>query len=492
MKKNLLIALVLVLPFMASAQDEAPVYKDFYSKSKEIPASFILNDHVNIMMANKDNDTFDVIAVSDQMQVLWTTQMKGHPVAGAKFKGKILAVASTEYSGMKAGNNTYNGYVIDPANGKVLLEKMIYDGSSAYMVIPYIATGEGDYFKMAIRQTGFERRVHVATPLSFFSNNYTKQLNETKGLEVVEFNDKLEAVNKFQPQLPGGDFLALTFNNAGDMFISWFTDKGVDFVRYGAAKNSQPVKISTDASFTHDKGDIAMGLVQIVASKKDPAVLLYTMMYKNVNKDNELGVGRLDFNTNKKKVVTEVFIKDHIKSLEKAFVPVNKKMDKPDMGSAKLLNVRHLLEDNGHLVVTITGRSSSQGTMGVWELETSTLLNVYDADLNLKAQQFVPSGYSMPARILSSGYYIKNDKLYTITNDKQGMTTMYATYGVLDLNSGKWDKMVWLSKKHISNSDFAGSSCTLWYPNALIVPYIDVRNGIGTTKYDVTLQQNPL
>jgi hypothetical protein len=183
MKKNLLIALVLVLPFIAAAQDEAPIYKDFYSKSKEIPASFILNDHVNIMTANKDNDTYDMIAVSDQMQVLWTTQMKGHPVFGAKFKGKILSVASTEYSGMKSSNNTYNGYVIDPATGKVLVEKVIYDGSSAYMAFPYISTGDGDYFKMAIRQTGMERRVHVTTPLIFIlSNSYSKQFNETRGL----------------------------------------------------------------------------------------------------------------------------------------------------------------------------------------------------------------------------------------------------------------------------------------------------------------------
>jgi hypothetical protein len=309
---------------------------------------------------------------------------------------------------------------------------------------------------------------------------------------VVEFNEKLEPVNKYQPQVPNGDFLNLTFNKAGDMFISWFTDNGLDFVRYGAAKNSQPVKITSESSFTRSNSDIAAGLVKIEASKKDPGVLFYAMVYRNANKENELGVGRLDFNTNQKKVVTEVFTKDHVKSLEKAFVPVNKKMDKPDMGSVKALNVRHILEDNGHLVVTITGRSSSQGTMGVWELETSTLLNVYDTGLNLKTQQFVPSGYSMPSRILPSGYYIKNDKLYTITNDKQGMTTLYATYGVLDLNTGKWDKMVWLSKKHISNSDFAGSSCVLWYPNALIVPYIDVRNGIGTTKYDVLLQQNAL
>jgi hypothetical protein len=70
MKKNLLIALVLIFPFIAVAQDEPPVLKDFYSKAKDIPTSFIFNDHVNIMQVNKNNESFEMIAVEGANQIV--------------------------------------------------------------------------------------------------------------------------------------------------------------------------------------------------------------------------------------------------------------------------------------------------------------------------------------------------------------------------------------------------------------------------------------
>jgi hypothetical protein len=495
MKKNLLVTLLLIFPFIVAAQDEAPVYKDFYEKARTIPSSFIFNDHINIMQVNKDNETFEMIAVNDQMQVIWKTELKGYALAGAKFKNKILAVASTDYSAMKSNNNTYKGYLLDPATGKILVEKVLYDGPMAYMTLPYVFTGDGDFFKLAIRQNGMERRIHVTTPLIFMiSNSYAKQMNETKNLDVIDFNDQLEAINKFKPEIANGDFINWTCNNTGDMFIAWLNEGSLDFVKYNAGKTSPSNKVSADIAFKKENSDMSPGSYMAIApSKKEGSLLYYGLMYKNLNnKEIELGVGKIDFSNGKKQFVSEVFTKDHIKSLEKAFVPVNKKMDKPDLFSPKSLGVRGIGENNGHLVISITGRSSSQGSMGVWELESSTLLNGYNTDLKLKYQQFIPSGYSFPTRILPSGYYFNKDKLFVVTNDKQGMTTMYATYAVLDLNTGQWDKMVWLSKKKVSNSDFAGSSSVLWYSNGFIVPYLAMKSGIGTTKYSLTLQQNPL
>jgi hypothetical protein len=495
MRKNLLITLLLILPFIVSAQDDAIVLKDFYEKARSIPSSFILNDHVNIMQVNKDNESFEMIAVNDQMQVLWKTELKGYILTGAKFKNKILAVASTDYSSIKSNNNTFKGYLLDPSTGKVLVDKVLFEGPVGYMTDPYVFTGDGDFFKLAIRQNGMERRVHVTTPILFMiSNSYSKQMNETRSLDVIDFNDQLEVINKYKPEIDKGDFINWRCNNSGDMFIGWLNGTSLDFVKYNAGKNSPSNKVSSDVAFKKENKDIPPGaFIFIEASKKTGSVLYYSLMYKDLtNKEMELGIGKLDFSSGKKQFVNEVFSKDHIKSLEKAFVPVNKKMDKPDLGSPKNLGVRGIGENNGHLVISLSSRSSSQGTMGVWEQESSTLLNGYDTDLNLKYQQFIPSGYSFPNRLLPSGYYFNKNKLFVISNDKQGMTTMFATYGVLDLTSGKWDKMIWLSKKKISNSDFAGSSSVLWYSNGLIVPYLDIKSGIGTTKYNITLQQNSL
>ena len=495
MRKNLLITLILILPFIVSAQDDAVVLKDFYEKARSIPTSFIFNDHVNIMQVNKDNESFEMIAINDQMQVLWKTELKGYAITGAKFKNKILAVASTDYSGVKSNNNTFKGYLLDPSTGKVLVEKVLFEGPVGYMTDPYVFTGDGAFFKLGIRQNGMERRLHVTTPILFMiSNSYAKQLNETKSLDVIDFNDQLEVINKYKPEIDKGDFINWRCNNLGDMFIGWLNETSLDFVKYSAGKNIPSNKVSSDGAFKKENKDVPPGVyIAIAPSKKNGNVLYYSLMYKNLtNKEMELGVGKLDFSNGKKQFVNEVFTKDHVKSLEKAFVPVNKKMDKPDLGSPKNLGVRGISENNDHLIISLSSRSSNQGSMGVWEVESSTLINGYDTDLNLKYQQFIPSSYSFPSRLLPSGYCLNNNKLFVITNDKQGMATILATYATLDLRSGKWDKMIWLSKKKINNSDFAGSSSVLWYGNGFIVPYLDIKSGIGTTKYNITLQQNSL
>ena len=69
------------------------------------------------------------------------------------------------------------------------------------------------------------------------------------------------------------------------------------------------------------------------------------------------------------------------------------------------------------------------------------------------------------------------------------MTTLNGTISVIDLSTGQCERMDWLSKKKLGNSDMAGSSAVLWFKNSFVVPYLDMR-GFSGNKYDITLQQN--
>ncbi|HZX58325.1 MAG TPA: hypothetical protein VFE54_06355, partial [Mucilaginibacter sp.] len=208
------------------------------------------------------------------------------------------------------------------------------------------------------------------------------------------------------------------------------------------------------------------------------------------DKETELGIGKLDFSTGKKQYANEIFTKDHVKGIKKSYVPVNKKMDSPDLGPIKALNIRSFGETDGRVVVSLTSTSYSSGMNGgTWDSEFNILLNCYDTDLNLKFQQLIPTTYTVPERHLPIGYYFDKNKLYILSNDKQGMTTLYATYSVIDLTTGKCDKMYWLSKKKISNSNCAASSSILWFADSYVVPYLDMR-GFSGGKYDIILQQN--
>jgi len=493
--KKLVICLLAVLPFIASAQEEEPpLYKEFFKDIRSIEPSFVMNDHVNIMSVNTDNENFNITAVNDQMQIVWQSALPGYVLAVRKFNGKVLAVAASEFSKVKQTNNTFKAYILDPATGKTLAEKVIFDGVQDHMAFPFVFTGDGDTFKLAVRESGFERRLHVAMPslLGIVSiNSYIKQFNETKNLDVIDVNDKLEIVNKLKPVIGPGLFIGITANNAGDTFVAWDNNGNMDITKYEKGK-SAPVKTIT--------GDVVLGEdalnsfggndIVIRASKNSNNIVYYALAFRNPDKETELGIGRVDFSTGTKKYVNELFTKDHVKAIKKNYVPVNKKMDSPDVGSVKSLNLRSFGETDNRLIVALTSTASSSGMNGgTWETEYSIVVNGYDMDLTPKFQQLIPTSYTVPNRHLPLGFYSNKNKLYIVSNDKTGMTTLNGVFSTIDLATGQCEKMYRLSKKKISNSNCAASHSVLWFPNSFVVPYMDMKGFTGS-RYDITLQQN--
>lgn len=494
MKKILVFCLLAFSSLFVSAQDNPVLSKDFYKGIRSVPLTFVLNDHINIMGLNLDDENFDIASVNDQMQIVWKITLKGYILSTARFKDKILAVACTNFSMSKRNNNTYKGYLIDPSNGKVLVEKIIFDGPQDNLTFPYVFTADGDFFKFAVRQSGFARKMHVAMPGMFSlisANSYIKEIHETKDLDVIDFNDKLEPIYKFKPVITEGTFLGLTCNNHNDLFIDWYNNGKMDIVKYEAGKDKPSRKITSNVVVDKDILDnFADEDIDITASKKNSNIIYSALVFKNADKEIELGIEKLDFATGQKKYTNEILTKDHIKGIKKSYVTVNKKMDSPDLGPVKTLSVRALKEIDDHLIVALSSTSSSTGMSGgIWISEYNILINSYDTDLNLKFQQLVPTTYTVPERHLPLGFYHDKNKLYVISNDKTGMTTINGTYSVFDLTTGQCDKMVLLSKKGIGNAHAAASASVLWFKNSFVVSYLDLK-GFSGKKYDITLQQN--
>jgi hypothetical protein len=212
-------------------------------------------------------------------------------------------------------------------------------------------------------------------------------------------------------------------------------------------------------------------------------------MYKNEQKDNELGLGKLDFMTGKTVYTHEVFSKGHVKELEKAFTPLNAKMDKADLGGPNLLDIRYLAEANGKVVAAISGQLVQSGPHTYFTTEGTLLINGYDTNLKQNFGQLLPSEYTINGGSLPSAFHIDKNKLYVIANDKNGPSRLNGLYGILNLDNGKWEKMEWLSKKKIGNTDFSDGNHVLWFADSFILPYCS-KKGLMSDKLDVSLQQN--
>jgi hypothetical protein len=493
MKRYLLPLVLLVMPFaLAAQQDPMALYPDFYNGIKNISA-IVWDDHANIATVNLDNETFELTAINDQMQQVWRSSFAGYPLQTARFKDKIIAIAATEHSNFKGAGNTYVAYLVDATNGKQLATKEIYHGPDDYMEIPAVFTGEGSFVKLCVRQTAFTRKVHMAFPgmfAMFSMGKYEKEFNETRELDVVTLNDKLDATTIKLP-VANGSMVNWCANKRGDLFIAWFNGPTIEMYKYPDGSSSPVKQINADISFVpSDKAMLSESFL-MHASAANPDVVYYATTYSNQDNDAELGVGKMNFSDGKKAFVTEAFNRDHVKTLEKSFVTINKKADDVNLGMRSALHIRNLGEAGGTLIATVTSQhfqSSSIGS-GVWSVENSVLVNGFDENLGTRFQQILPANYGYPNRFLPIGYFATKDKFYCIGNEKSGLATENGIFGCLDLASGKWEKMQVLSKKHLDNGAYVNGNAVMWFANSFAVPYIALK-GLSQGNMDITLQQN--
>ena len=117
MKKILLQLAILLFPILLFAQKNEPaLFEDFGKKIRSINSVTKISYKVWLYQINADNDTFNMIAMDDQMRVLWNTSLEGYAMSAGKFKDKIIAVATTDRSSITGHNNVYKAFMLDPAN----------------------------------------------------------------------------------------------------------------------------------------------------------------------------------------------------------------------------------------------------------------------------------------------------------------------------------------------------------------------------------------
>ena len=475
--------LLLLLPIALWAQDNPPLFEDFAKGIKDVNV-FAFNDHLNVMQLTTDNDKFDLVAVNDKMQILWKTSLAGYGVKVDKFKNKVMALVSTDHSFAKGSNNIYRAYIIEPETGKVLSDKIVYESTNDFAEYLKVSTGNGDFFKIAVRQSDMKRKVTGSLWGLVPLGPTVKVSNGTRVIKVIDYNEKLDSIKSFNAVVSNGIFTSLYWNTHGDMFVTWFNGPSIEVYKYETGATTPSGQLTIPISFKLSKSYDPGAGIHILPSK-NPNVVYYSLIYLNPDKDPELSVGKLDFAKNTTGYVTQVLNKNNLKAIKKSFVPPNKDFDDVDLGSPYGMNINSMREFDDKIMVNTTSDYSVSDRGLVVMYESNLLINCYDHDLKLNFQQILPTSFKCKYASPSIGYHLDGNKLQIVTNTK----SIQGVYGVLDMRTGKWDKIEHLSKKHISNSDFIEGYAVLWFGGNFVVPYFDA-TGIYKLKYNLTLQQN--
>ncbi|PTQ95898.1 hypothetical protein C8P68_105409 [Mucilaginibacter yixingensis] len=494
MKRRLLILITLFIPLFLSAQNEAPLVKDFVKKSRGV-SSFVLNDDVNVMSINTDNTNTEMVAVKSNMQVLWRTKVAGYAVSAGNFKGKVFVVTASDHSAMRGTTNNFTCYLLDPASGSVSLQQKIYEGGKQMVEEPHFFWAkDGSLFKMVVRQSGITNKLHVGLPgpLALITMyKMAKDFSTTRSLAIIDFDEKLVPISIMAPEPHSGELADIRVNYDGDVFLAWAQkNSDIEIERYARNTEKPASKVNVSLDLRGYEYSRLVASLYMLPSSSEPQVLYGAIAHQNTNKDEQLSVFKADFKTGKCTIQTESLEKDAIKAINKGYRVINKKVDDPDLGWGNDCRIDLLEEHNGKLVICSVKQYVIWGNTSSSFISRAPLLSIYNLDLKLQAHQLIPSSfgigtaYTMPV----ATYHFADDKLYLIANAKTGMVEISGMFGVLNLNNGQWERQEYLSKKHMSNPMFVNDA-TMWYKKGAVACYSDLSFGIGTVKTSCDLQQ---
>lgn len=496
MKIKLILSLsIIFLQFNTFAQQQInvikkPMWNIRASYDSRYGTKVDLSGNAIAMIVDVPKADFGVVTVDDKLSQRWLTTLTGFPMAIGKFKSNIMVVASTDRSYFKSFANQFVAYLLEEKTGKILSQKIIYDGSKDFIEAPeFFFSNDGSYFKMASRLTGAKRKVHVGLPVVgiLTALKIEKDFNESQSYTVIDFNDKLEQIQKMEPDMPDGDTWKASCGDDGSFIISTVdASKGKCNVAIYLSSNPSPLKtvsIPLDAFNQDEISSISF------ASSKKPLVNYIGIFYKNANKERSTLIARIDFNNGTYTSTKEVFDKAHIKELQKSFVPVNKKFDNLEFSDAKYMNIRHISEYNNTLLVAISPKHSVSSSHGSFTSDGSVLMNGYDAQMKPLYHQFMPRTYASGTMGEGSelSFNQAENTLRILANQSDGgsVATMYAE---MDLKSGAISKINMIPKDDIKNSYYANTESISWLNNSFVIPFVE-RMGVFSKKVDLQLLQ---
>ncbi len=481
MKKLIIAFFAFALPYMAFAQTEGIIINTNYKSVRGIGSSVKFNDHLSAFEVDTKGGAFDVVAVNDNFQIAWQTSFDGYGVSIGRFKDKLLVLSTTEYGEFVGYGNTYKAFILDPATGNKLLEKVIYDDGKDYIEIPQVFIAD-NYFKLVIRKTNLKRKMHIEL-------HQDEDYSTSQKLQILDFNDKLEPINTCDAVI-NGYFINAACNKNGDAFLAWLNGPDIEVYKYPAGKTAPARQLNADVAIKPKYNSSLKDLILLKTSPTRPDNLYYTLLYRNENNDPEMMLGKMDFEKGTKKAITNVFVNDDIKALEKGFTPVNPQIKSADLGNAKELGMKGLFVSDNTVGVSLQGGYMLVGSYNSSTKGFSVLYNIYDDDLNMKSQPILPGSFRyLNAGVPANSNRIEKDKLFVTSNIGKGImgNSNIGFYAILNLVTGQWEKMELIGNK--SHTGFMDSDYVIWFDKGFIAPYLmGGTGGFGYISYRLMLQ----
>lgn len=442
-----------------------------------------LSDNSSAMVVIFPKMDFAVVNIDDKLSQKWLTPLNGYPLTIGKFRGDILVVAASDKNFVKNFRGSYKAYLLEEKTGKVLSEKIIYDGNPEFLEDPdFFFASDGSYFRMSVRLTSMKRRAGIMNMYQS-DKNYVK----TQEFSIINYDGKLNQREIIHPRMPEGDEWITSNGPDGSLFIATVDHKAGKISAATYISNSaDPLKIVT-IPIDIRKGKEIMSILSTAGAM--PFINYLAVVYENSEKDMTLVTAKIDFKDGSVKSAKDVLDSKRIKALQKSFVPVNKKFDDLEFNKIEFLRVKHIIEYGDKLLVGVGHRYYRSSNSLTAAYDGSLLMKLYDQELKELYHQFIPRNYmSLGGEGSKVAFSLKDNVLRMVANMRTGnLGSCSSLFAEMDFTTGKMLTTNKISDKDIKRSFYVNTESVTWLDDSFILPYYD-RPRIFKITFDVQMQ----
>ncbi|WEK17689.1 MAG: hypothetical protein P0Y49_12870 [Candidatus Pedobacter colombiensis] len=436
-----------------------------------------LSDNSLAMVVGVPKVDFAVVNIDCKLAQKWLTPLSGYPLTIGKFKNNILVVAASDKNFIKNFGGAYKAYLLEEKTGRVLSEKIIYEGNKDFIEEPdfFFAT-DGSYFRMSVRLTLMKRKTGI---LALYQSD--KSYPQTQDFSIINYDGDLNQREIIHPRMPEGEQWTTSNGADGSLFIATVDNKGgkISAATY-IANSADPLKIVT-IPMDIRKGRVISSILSTASAK--PFINYLAIVYENMDKETTLITAKIDFKDGTSKVTKDVFDSKRVKELRKTFVPVNKTFDDLKFAKIEFLGVKHITEYGDKLLVSVAPSFFQASNNVAVTFDGSLLMKIYDQEVKELYHQFIPRTYmSLDGEGSKIAYSLKGNVLRMVANMRTGsLSTTSSLFAEMDFTTGKMLSTSKIYNRDIKRGFYVNTESVTWLNESFILPYYDKQRVFRTT-----------
>ncbi|WP_207535654.1 hypothetical protein [Desertivirga arenae] len=423
------------------------------------------------------------------MKKNWEQTVEGSLMFSTDLEDKILVIVSTDFAASVGGNNsTYKAFLLDARDGKVIHEKVIYEGNNDYLTVAeFVVSKNRKTFSLIARETSAKRNFIVAADANgslWAARKMANNASAIRKFSVSAYDSHLATIDKVFPVLPDGDFIGAAKTINGDLYVAVSEEKkGITIAKFEAGK--EEVSAMVLEPFGLSSGLQGQGSLNLITDTHRNNTAYLTGGFTNGPEYTYI-LNKYDFGTNKEVSFRKSFRKADLKTLEKSFVPLNKQFSRLDLGSVSGLNLLSVAFPADGYLIALSDVRYLPGTPGskIPPTYTANGILVYNLDSNfvVKSASAIPRAYGNVTRP-SFRSDLRDNSWYLFASDE-----WKAKFAVAKINasSGKIEDLKMIAPEKVGKGhvpDLAEMTIT---DSQLFLPVKDPKPSLGyKLKYDV-------